>query len=259
MQHKDPTGRFSDRANFYAANRPKYPPVLLDKIQEFLHLGPRTRIADLGSGTGIFTRLLLGTGARVYGIEPNEQMRVQAESALASVPNFTSVAGRAEATTMPDGSIDLVTVAQALHWFKFNEARAEIGRILVPGGCIAVVWNKRLREGSLFNKAYERFLQETCPEYNPSEFMEYAEDRFNDFLNQSALRSFSVPNDQELDWNGLQGRFLSASYAPRADKRDIAQVLARLRKIFDEHQVKGVVTMLTTTRMFYGRFESALQ
>jgi ubiquinone/menaquinone biosynthesis C-methylase UbiE len=258
MCDHDPTDRFSNRAKYYASNRPGYPHVLLDKIQEMVSLGPEKRVADIGSGTGIFTQLLLGTGVCVYAVEPNEKMRLQAEAALNGKPNFVSVAGRAEATTLPDSSVHLVTVAQALHWFRFNEARAEIGRILVPDGCIAIVWNARLREGAPFNEAYDAFLRDTCPEYHPSEFMEYGEDKIKDFLNPAALNTFTVANNQQMEWDGLQGRFLSASYAPQPGKRGSGKIIARLRKIFDECQVGGNITMLQETRMFYGRFAGAI-
>jgi ubiquinone/menaquinone biosynthesis C-methylase UbiE len=93
-------------------------------------VGPGRVVADVGPGTGIFTRLLLETGARVIGIEPNGPMRAAAERRILGEPRFESKNGRAEATGLADASVDLVTAAQAFHWFEPSAARAEFVRIL---------------------------------------------------------------------------------------------------------------------------------
>src|SRR6478672_9476571 len=109
----DPTKRFSARADVYAKARPSYPREALEILRVEYQLEKETSVADLGAGTGIFTRLLLESGALVYAVEPNADMRGEAERALHDDPRFRSVAGRAEDTTLPDASIDLVTAAQA--------------------------------------------------------------------------------------------------------------------------------------------------
>jgi SAM-dependent methyltransferase len=109
----DPADRFTGRATAYAATRPTYPPSLVT----LLGLRRGDVVCDLGSGTGIFSRLLLDAGATVYAVEPNEDMRSAAEGELGDNERFHSVAGRAEATTLPDGVCDLVTAAQSFHWF----------------------------------------------------------------------------------------------------------------------------------------------
>src|SRR5688572_11749971 len=113
----DPTGRFTHRADAYVKSRPSYPAGLFDVLRDECGLGPSSVVADLGSGTGIFTRLLLERGATVHAVEPNDDMRGEAERTLASEPRFHSVKGTAEATTLAAGSIHLVTAAQAFHWF----------------------------------------------------------------------------------------------------------------------------------------------
>ena len=117
MPVTDPTQRFSSRVDNYVRYRPGYPSAILDLLRKECGLTPKSVIADVASGTGIFSRMLLENGNRVFGVEPNLEMRKAGEEYLAAYPNFTSVEGTAEATTLADHSVDLVTAAQAAHWF----------------------------------------------------------------------------------------------------------------------------------------------
>ncbi len=124
-----------------------------------------SEIADVGSGTGALARLFLKTGNRVFGVEANPEMRRAGERLSRQHGRFTSVAAPAEDTTLPDGSVDLVTAGQAFHWFDPDLTRAEFARILKPGGCAALVWNTRRREGRPFLVAYEELLQACGTDY----------------------------------------------------------------------------------------------
>src|SRR5262245_840572 len=123
----DPTERFSARADAYARARPSYPQAVFDVLREHYTLAEGTVGADLGAGTGIFSRLLLEAGAVVFAVEPNADMRLEAERSVPSAraPFFRSIAARAEETSLPAASIDLVTAAQAFHWFDIEQARRE--------------------------------------------------------------------------------------------------------------------------------------
>ena len=123
MPVTDPTQRFSSRVDNYVRYRPGYPPDVLELLKDECGLTPETVVADIASGTGIWTRWLLENGNPVYGVEPNEEMRKAGEAFLQSYPQFTSVAGTAEATTLADHSVDIVTAAQAAHWFDRERAR----------------------------------------------------------------------------------------------------------------------------------------
>jgi ubiquinone/menaquinone biosynthesis C-methylase UbiE len=107
-------------------------------------LTTHSRIADVGSGTGLLAVVFLDFGCEVKGVEPNPEMRLAAERVLADRPRFHSVDGRAEATTLPDGSVDFVTAATAFHWFEPWQTRAEFRRILRPAGWVVLVSNERL-------------------------------------------------------------------------------------------------------------------
>jgi SAM-dependent methyltransferase len=130
----EPTERFSGRAEGYAKYRPGYPGEVLGLLEERCGFDRVWIVADVGSGTGNLARLFLENGNAVYGVEPNEEMRGAGERALASYERFVSLAGTAEATTLPDGSVDLVSAGQAFHWFDRERTREEFRRILKPGG-----------------------------------------------------------------------------------------------------------------------------
>src|SRR5262249_14230672 len=129
----------------YAQYRPAYPPAALDFIQAHCGLGPGAGLVDVGCGTGISTRLFAERGVRVLGIEPNDEMRRQAEATPLSpeLPAPVYRSGRAEATGLPDQSADAVLAAQAFHWFEPNAALGEFRRLLRPGGWVVLMWNER--------------------------------------------------------------------------------------------------------------------
>jgi SAM-dependent methyltransferase len=253
----DPTQRFSDRVSSYVSARPTYPSAVVEEIQAMTGLAGPSMVADVGSGTGIFSRLLLGRGYTVHGVEPNEPMRRSAQEAFASEPRFRSVDGRAESTTLPGRSVDLVTAAQAFHWFDPERARVEWRRILRPPGWVAVVTNIRRSEGSPFAEAFESFLQEWGR-------TAYAEVSATWKLREPLTRLFagkawverSIPNAQVLNAEGLANRVLSSSYLPGPGDLRTPAMLDAVQELFDTHEVDGAVTIEYATEVHVGSLTS---
>lgn len=135
-----PANAFGPAAGDYEAARPSYPPEAVELLRRQLGVGPGARVCDLAAGTGKLTRLLAAAGADVVAVEPVPGMR---EQLVATTPGVEVLDGTAEAVPLPDGSVDAVTVAQAFHWFRFDEALAEIARVLRPGGGLAILFNQR--------------------------------------------------------------------------------------------------------------------
>ncbi|MDQ2649262.1 MAG: class I SAM-dependent methyltransferase [Actinomycetota bacterium] len=131
---------FQAGAAAYEAARPGYPDAAVAVLAAALDIGPGRSVCDLAAGTGKFTRRLVELGADVTAVEPVEGMRDQLRSVL---PSVQVVEGAAEEIPLPDGSVDVVTVAQAFHWFEAPAALAEIRRVLRPGGGLAILWNER--------------------------------------------------------------------------------------------------------------------
>jgi SAM-dependent methyltransferase len=251
---RDPRERFSDRVGDYVRYRPGYPEGVRELLVRVGRLGPGRVVADVGSGTGIFTQLLLETGARVIGVEPNAAMRAAAERALAgplASGAFESKDGSAEATGLARASISLVTAAQAFHWFDPVRARAELARILEPGGQVALVWNQR--KDTPLNREYEEMLERFAPDYaNVRERDRAAEPRIRAFFSPSAPSCVTFDNEQRLDASGLRGRLESSSYAPRAPSPLYAPMMEALDGIFRAHQQGGHVTIAYETVAWYG-------
>ena len=229
-----PTRRFSDRAEHYAKHRPGYPATILSLLATECGLSPRSTVADVGSGTGILSEMLLQTGSTVFAIEPNARMRAAAERSLAHWPTFHSVDGTAEATTLPGASVDGVLAAQAFHWFDGPKAVAEFRRITRPGGFLALIWNARDTAASGFMAEYEAVVREFGSDVVRSGGELVSFERLRELLGPN-LRSRTYPNQQELDWEGLRGRVLSASYMPLEGQRGHEPMIARLESAFERH------------------------
>ena len=135
--------RFSNRVANYVKYRPGYPKEILDVFRDEMNLRTDSIIADVGSGTGISSKVFLENGNKVHGVEPNAAMREAAEEFLNNFPQFESVDGTSEATNLPDDSVDFIIAAQAFHWFEPNKTRPEFKRILREGGYVALIWNER--------------------------------------------------------------------------------------------------------------------
>jgi SAM-dependent methyltransferase len=249
---RDPRLRFSDRVGDYRATRPGYPPRLLDELREQGALFPDAAVADVGSGTGILTRLLLEAGHPVFAVEPNDAMRRAAEEDLENFRGFHSVAGSAEATTLPGGSVDLVTAAQAFHWFDRAAARSEFGRILRPGGQVALVWNERLT-GTPFLDAYEALLLRVSIDYTVVDHRRVDAPSLEAFFGPAGYRASTFPNEQRFDLAGLKSRLGSSSYVPPEGHPGHAGMMEALEAIFAEHQSEGRVVFRYETKLYTGR------
>jgi len=131
---------FTKEAQAYARGRPGYPPALSGWLTGPLVLAAGRTVADVGAGTGKFTKLLLPTGANVVAVEPVDAMRAQIEAGL---PAVRALAGTAQSIPLPDAALDAVVCAQAFHWFASRETLDEFHRVLGPGGKLGLVWNVR--------------------------------------------------------------------------------------------------------------------
>lgn len=254
MSDLEPTKRFSSRVDNYVRYRPSYPAAVLDILRDEIGLDETAVIADLGSGTGLLSKLFLDNGYTVYGVEPNADMRAAGESFLTAYSNFYSIDGPAEATTLPDNSVDLITAGQAFHWFDREACKPEFQRILRPGGYVVLVWNDQWHEGSPFMRGYRDLLNQYASNYEQATHKNVFEQEIAAFLAPAELHSRVVPHKQIFDLAGLLGRAQSSSYNPLPGNPHYEPLMTGLRQLFTEHEDDGWVRFLYQTEIYWGQW-----
>jgi SAM-dependent methyltransferase len=253
LSRYNPTGRFSGMAELYAKCRPDYPAEAVDFILARCGLGPGARLVDVGCGTGISARLFARRGLEVIGIEPNADMRRQAEAEPpppdAPAPVYRD--GTAEATGLADASANAVLAAQAFHWFDAAASLREFHRILKPGGWVILLWNERDAADPL-TAAYGEVIRST----GEATAIEVPRGKAGTPLLDSPLfedaRRDLFRHVQELDREGLLGRAFSASYAPREPER-AERFAADLESVFARFAQAGKVVLRYETSVYTAR------
>jgi SAM-dependent methyltransferase len=252
MSKLDSTHRFGNRVDDYVRYRPDYPSALLEWLQREQDVDAGWQVADVGAGTGISSKMFLDAGYAVIAVEPNAPMREAAEHWLKSYPAFRAVDGTADATGLADASVDLITVAQAFHWFDEESTRREFARILRPRGLAAIWWNSRRLTGTPFLEGYEALLQTYGTDYtNVAE--RYADDaRMRSWFGNGFRGSARFEHAKRLDFDALRGRLMSSSYVPKEGDPRHAPMLSALRELFDACAVDGTISFDYDTRVFAG-------
>lgn len=247
--------RFSSRVENYVKYRPGYPAGVIDLLVSECALSQDSIVADIGSGTGILSELFLRNGNKVFGIEPNREMRMAAERLLDAYASFNSIDASAEVTSLADNSVDFVTAGQAFHWFDQQQARQEFIRILKPGGWTVLIWNERRLDSSDFLRALEGLFVKFGTDYEQVRH----ENVYGDiaaFFGASAFKMQMFDNFQEVDFEGLRGRVCSASYTPEPGHLNFEPMLENLLAIFRTHESDGKVTIEYDTKVYYGQMIS---
>lgn len=257
MTFADAKQRFSSRVANYVRYRPGYPSALIDVLRKHCGLTREHMIADIGSGTGLLSKVFLENGNRVIGVEPNAEMRAAGEEFLTSYGAFSSVNGSSEATSLADVSVDFITAGQAFHWFEPNATRKEFARILKPGGWVVMIWNDRRIGETLFGRGYEDLLARYSTDYTKVKDAYPETHDMEEFFGVGNFQRAELPNFQEFDFDGLAGRLRSSSYAPREGHANYEPIMDALRKLFDANQKSGRVRMDYTTQIYFGQLHNA--
>lgn len=241
MPGKAPKERFSDKADAYARYRPSYPSALLDELERAVYGAAGRSVADIGSGTGIFSSQLLDRGFNVYAVEPNQDMRDAAESALGGQAGFSSLPGEGARTGIPSAAMDAVVCAQAFHWFADRDSVLEMYRIAKPGAPILLTWNYRPEAPDGFQGRYESLINAHCPDYTATSHKNLNEAQIAMLFPERRIRTFRYDNSRSLDFDSLKGSLESCSYCVPADHPNHAPLMTGLREAFDTFSVDGSV------------------
>lgn len=243
------TQKFSGKADVYAAARPSYPKELFTFLKNKYHLGAGTVIADIASGTGKFTQPLVQMGCKVYAVEPNNDMRRQAELLLGGYENFISVNGSAEHTGLADHCVDFISAAQAFHWFDPARFAAECKRIIKPNSKVFILYNSRDEDAEI-TKRLSGLCQRLCPKFKGFSGG-VKSNNVERFFNGGCER-FTFPNDLYYDRDSFVKRMLSSSYAPREGDKNYQSFINALYALFDVLADHDTLLMPNHTALYIG-------
>lgn len=250
----DNTRKFSGIAREYTQSRPGYAAALLDCLFENYGFSASSVVADVGSGTGKFAKQLLEKGCFVFGVEPNADMRGIAENELCRFDNFKSVDGSAENTTLPDRSVDFVTVAQAFHWFDGMRFKEECLRILKPEGKVSLIWNTR-KEDAQINRQLYKVYSKFCPDFKGFHGgIKTHDERIRSFFDEN-YEYMTFENPLHFDRDKFIKRSLSSSFSLKKGDRDFDFYIAELNALFDRFEVDGIAQVDNQTVLYVGEIQ----
>ena len=246
----DSKERFSSRVENYVKYRPGYPAEIIDFLKNEINFVPSWNIADIGSGTGILSKLFLDNGSFVFGIEPNNEMRKAGEQQLKNYPQFKSINGNSENTGLEKNSIDMISAGQAFHWFNVEQSKKEFKRILKENGYILLIWNNRKTNASVFLSEYENLLINYSVDYKLVDHKNVDKKILSLFFEKYKLKIF--PNFQIFNFRELKGRLFSSSYAPLPEHINYKPMMKELERIFNQNEINGKVKFEYDTELYYG-------
>ena len=246
------TDKFNSKAEVYAKSRPEYPKEIFETLISNRIIGPKDTVADIGSGTGIFTVRLAKHVKHIFAIEPNDDMRTKGEIQYRQFSNITSVDASAENTSLADRSIDVITVAQAFHWFDRALFKNECIRILKQDGKVILVWNDRdvsdklIQDNFAINRLY-------CPNFKgASNGISFEKESFeNFFAGEFQILAYRIT--LEYDRDTFIARNLSSSYAPKPSDPQYIHYTNALNELFDKNCKKGLIHYPYITRCYIGK------
>ncbi len=246
--------KFSGRANVYDKYRPGYPEVLYDFIIDCAGLCKNGTIADIGAGTGKFSENFLKKGYKVFGIEPNAEMKAVMDKNFVNFDGYIGINATAENTALPSGSVDCITAAQAFHWFDGKVFKKECQRILKNEGKVFLIWNMRdenapvVKELFAVNKRY-------CPEFKGfSGGINIKEEKlFIEFFKDESYEVQSFENEISYDsLTSFVGRILSNSYALKDGQEEFSEYVKELQTIYQKYNENGRLTIKQNAVVFWG-------
>lgn len=252
----DNTKKFSGKADVYVKGRPSYSKEAV-KYLNSLGVKKGAKVADIGSGTGIFSKQLLDLEVEVFAVEPNDEMREKAEELLSNYKNFHSINASAENTTIEDKSIDFITAAQAFHWFNLDKFKKECKRILKSNGKVILLWNNGLNKNDLSEDLYKIFNK-----YNPREENKKSPINTEKRIKKFFSKYFGIyKNYEEIKFvneiiytkESFIANNLSISCTPNPNNENSKIFSKEIGELFDKYQVGGKIISHCDTVLYIGK------
>jgi len=242
---------FSGKNKVYSASRPTYPQFLIDFLFENL-IKVGSVIADIGAGTGIFTKQLSKFNNKIFAIEPNDDMFSSLEENLKNYNNIKSVHGSAENIPLPDKSVDFICAAQSFHWFNQEKFKNECRRILKENGKTILIWNVR-DESTLLVKEIDSINRKYCKNYKGfSSGIKVEKESFSDFFKVDFITK-DFRNDIPFTKDNFIKRNLSSSFSPKETDENYLPFITALNKLAEKYEENSIVTLPNITKCFIGK------
>lgn len=236
--------KFNDKSDFYNKYRPKYAKDVIDIIIDSMN-NKNEIIADIACGTGIFTKQLYDRKCNVIGIEPNKEMF---EKACKNLDGVKLINATAEETTLENNSIDIITVAQALHWFNLDEFIKEARRILKTGGRVAVIYNS-IDDSKEIIIEYKDIYIRNCKDYN-NHNRNYNE-LFDKLFDGNYILKVSQ-NNQKYTYDEFMGYTFSMSYSLKQDDENYDTFIKELTDLFNKYSKDGIIELPMNSKLAFG-------
>jgi ubiquinone/menaquinone biosynthesis C-methylase UbiE len=237
----------------YLAYRPRFPRGIVPFLQEHGALPKDAVVADVGAGTGMLAEIFLEAGHRVLAVEPNGEMLEACRVLATHEPALEVVEGSAEATKLPDASVDLIAVGRAMHWFDWPRAHREFQRILRPGGWVLVATNGHRDSGTAVSNRLSEILRKWRTDSAEADTRRDFNDRLREFLDTSTWHRTTLHHSMTVDFATLLGYAESLSAIPRPGERGYEGMVAELRAVFEEYQRNGMLETPLVCNLHLGR------
>lgn len=248
--------RFSGRVQAYLAYRPRFPRSIIPFLREHGALPDGAIIADIGAGTGMLAEIFLEAGHRVFAVEPNAEMLEACRELAPQHPALEVVQGSAEATTLPNASVDLIVVGRAMHWFDWPRAHREFARILGPTGWVLNATSGHRDSGALVSEELSAILRKWRMDSAEADTTRNFKERLRGFFDTSTWQQRTLHHVMTVDFPTLLGYAESLSAIPRPGERGYREMVAELRSVFDKYQRDGNLVTPLSSDLDLGRLRA---
>lgn len=243
--------KFSGKNEVYSKSRPAYPQILIDFLFEN-SIKEDSVIADVGAGTGIFTKQLSKFNNQIFAIEPNDDMFSSLENNLKEYKNIKTLKGSAEEIPLSNKSVDFICAAQSFHWFNKEKFKNECRRVLKENGFVVLIWNVRDEDTALV-KEIDLINRKYCKNYKGfSSGLKIEKESFCDFFEGDFIAK-NFRNDIPFTVENFIKRNLSSSFSPKESDENYSLFINELKKLSEKYKTDGIVTLPNITKCFIGK------
>jgi precorrin-6B methylase 2 len=250
MNNKD---KFTNKAEKYAKYRPIYPPKFIEYLFTELGFTNNSIVADIGAGTGILSKLLAEKVKTIYAVEPNTDMRNTCKESCKKFKNIITINGSAEDTTLPDNSIDCITIAQAFHWFDKTKCMKEFKRILKTNNKVVLLWNRKEIQNP-FVKENDDLCRKYCPDFKGvAGNSNFSPEYYKVFFKNKNCEYKIFDNDIICTLETYVGVSLSTSYSPSKNDPIYQNYIDELTALFHKYNYQGKLFVKNKTHSYAGQ------